>query len=58
MDETHKQCQDDMTINDCLTKEYIDALKKKCKCLPLHLQLTDQVFLKERDVRKRLLHLN
>ena len=27
-------CQNDESIDDCKTKEYIDSLIKQCKCLP------------------------
>ena len=37
------KCQDDETFDECVTEKYVNALKDKCKCLPLSLSLFDEV---------------
>ena len=43
MDENIRQCQDDETFNECVTKIYIHNLIDQCNCLPLNLRLTNEV---------------
>ena len=47
MDRNVRKCQDAETFDDCVTIKYIDDLIKKCNCLPLHLRLTEEVFLSD-----------
>ena len=43
MDRDVSKCQDDETWDECVTEKYVNALKDKCKCLPLSLSLFDEV---------------
>ena len=43
MDAHVRKCQNDETFGECLTKNYINNLKKKCNCLPFNIRLTDKV---------------
>ena len=43
MDKDVSKCQDEETFGDCVTRKYVNALKDKCKCLPLNLILMDEV---------------
>ena len=43
IDKDVKECQDDETYEECVTKRYIIDLTKKCKCLPLNLRLNAEV---------------
>ena len=43
MDRDVSKCQDDETFDECVTEKYVNALKDKCKCLPLSLSLFDEV---------------
>ena len=36
-------CQNDESLEDCKTRKYIDALNKKCKCLPFAIRNDDEV---------------
>ena len=33
-----RDCQNDLSYEDCQTKEYIDDLVRKCKCLPFNMR--------------------
>jgi len=37
------KCQNDESLEDCKTRKYIDALNKKCKCLPFAIRNDDEV---------------
>ena len=37
------ECEDYETYDDCTTKNYMNKLKKNCKCLPFQLRLTNEV---------------
>ena len=39
MDRGISKCEDDETYDECVTKNYINDLKDRCKCLPLSLSL-------------------
>ena len=43
MNENDRKCQGVETFDECVTRKYIDDLKNKCNCLPLHLRLTNEV---------------
>ena len=43
MDKDVRKCQDDETIDECVTGKYINDLKDKCKCLPLNLRINEEV---------------
>ena len=45
MERNVRKCQDDISFDECVTREYVDNLIKKCNCLPLNLRLTEKVFL-------------
>ena len=36
-----RDCQNDLSYEDCQTKEYIDDLVRKCKCLPFNMRLSN-----------------
>ena len=42
MDKQTRQCQEE-TYDYCTTKNYLDALIKKCECLPLQIRNTNEV---------------
>ena len=43
LDEKDIGCQNDETINDCETREYVDVLMSQCKCLPFSIRQSDEV---------------
>ena len=34
LDKTIRNCQNDISLQDCQTRKYIDEMVKNCKCLP------------------------
>ena len=43
MNKDISKCQDEETFDECVTEKYVNALKDKCKCLPLILSLMNKV---------------
>ena len=43
LDQSVIDCQNEGSIDDCKTKEYIDALMTQCKCLPFTIRDSDEV---------------
>lgn len=36
-------CQNEGSINDCQTREYVDVLMSQCNCLPFSIRQSDEV---------------
>ena len=36
-------CQNEGSISDCETREYVDVLMSQCKCLPFSIRQSDEV---------------
>ena len=36
-------CQEEESYDQCTTNNYLEALKDKCKCYPLHLRINEKV---------------
>ena len=43
MDKDVRGCQAGETHDSCVTANYIEAIKNKCRCLPLSLRLSKEV---------------
>ena len=46
LDEYTRNCQNTETFEECTTKQYLNAVEKKCKCLPyglIHFANNNQV---------------
>ena len=43
LDEPVIKCQNEENYDDCKTRKYVDALKKKCECLPSSIVTPKQV---------------
>ena len=43
MDREVRNCEEDETLDECVTSNYINSLEEKCKCLPINLRLNDKV---------------
>ena len=41
LDVDDRHCQNDETYDECKTRNYMNTLVNKCKCLPFQLKLTD-----------------
>ena len=52
-DESIRDCQDNEPLQNCTTRMYMDAIIRKCKCLPLNLRIRNEV-----SRLKELLNLN
>ena len=37
-DDKTKKCQDKVSLEDCITRQYLDKLMKVCKCVPYGLR--------------------
>ena len=44
LDKTTMNCQNKESLQDCETREYIQALIEQCKCLPFPIRNADKVF--------------
>ena len=42
-----KKCQKEQTFDECTTQRYIENLKMKCNCLPLHMGLSQEASSKD-----------
>ena len=43
LDQDIRKCQDDEVFNDCVTRNYMNAMTSNCQCLPFHLKLRAKV---------------
>ena len=43
LDMEDRGCQNDEPVQNCTTKQYIDTVLDKCKCLPLNLRINNNV---------------
>ena len=44
LDKTIRECQNEEQIDNCTTRQYLNALLNQCRCLPLNLRLSEKVF--------------
>ena len=44
LDQDVRKCQDNEPIFNCTTRNYINAIMSKCKCMPSNLRLSDKVW--------------
>ena len=44
LDQDSRECQNEETYSNCTTRHYIDAVLKKCECLPFNMRLSDKVY--------------
>ena len=44
LDKDVRGCQDDESLSDCTTTNYLKALLNICGCYPLHLKMKSKVF--------------
>ena len=43
LEENVRKCENKYSYNDCLTKNYLNILKKTCKCIPFGIRLSKKV---------------
>ena len=44
MDEEERGCQNKEEYQDCMTRHYLDQVKKTCKCIPLYQKIDREVY--------------
>ena len=43
LDQDIRDCQNEEPYHNCTTRLYMNSILKKCRCLPLHLNLLNEV---------------
>ena len=43
LDENDRQCQNEESEDECLSRKYLENIMKQCKCLPFNLKLSGKV---------------
>ena len=43
LDQEVRKCQNEESLDTCITNQYLDTVQKKCGCLPFQLRLKNQV---------------
>ena len=51
LDQNIKKCQSTEALNNCTTRQYLNALLNQCRCLPLNLRLSEKVFHESTNLR-------
>ena len=44
LDEIDIKCQDQVFLDNCTTKYYIETIKKQCKCLPVSINILKKIY--------------
>ena len=45
LDKDDRKCQNEETLQNCTTKQYLNTMLGECGCLPLNMKLSHQVLL-------------
>ena len=45
LDQDVRECQNEESLYNCTTREYLDALMEKCGCLPITIRISNEVLL-------------
>ena len=43
LDENDRQCQNEESGDECLSRKYVENIMKQCKCLPFNIKLSGKV---------------
>ena len=43
LEENDRQCQNQESDDECLSRKYLETVRKQCKCLPFNIKLSGKV---------------
>ena len=56
LEENDRQCQNQESDDECLSRKYLETIRKQCKCLPFNIKLSGKVSNhKQLDVNDKVL---